>query len=99
MKKTFDLCSNDQFEESMAMTREHWPHRIDKENPLEEVSPAHQFCTDRFGPCASLVEWDKSKGQAAERVTLDTELAWVNTGRCFYFRDQNQAFEFKLAWG
>lgn len=99
MKKTFGLSpTNDQSEDSMAMVMEHWPHRVGRENPLGEVSTAHQFCMDRYGPCGSLLEWEKDKGQAVKSVTLDTDLAWVNTGRSFYFRDADQAFEFKIAW-
>jgi hypothetical protein len=101
MKHVFGLSPlNDESQESMAMVRDCWPHRVACVNPLGDgVSPAHQFCVDRYGPCASVVEWAKDKGQAPERVTLDTDLTWVNTGRCFYFRNADQAFEFKLAWG
>jgi hypothetical protein len=62
--------------------------------PFSHETPVHLWCEGQFGPCGSLVLEDKP----FEKVWLDTDRAWVNTGAFFCFKDPNHAFHFKMAW-
>lgn len=72
-----------------------WTHKIDHVAPFDHYTPVHHWCEERFGPCGSLVLENKP----FENVLLDTSRAWVNTGVKFCFKDPNDAFYFKMAWG
>jgi hypothetical protein len=75
--------------------KEHWPY-CGEMNAIFLIDQsqryrAQKWCRTRFG--------DQANRESSGQLFYNTKRSWVNVHTFFRFRNENDAFEFKMTWG